>query len=49
MLSKRPLKPVDLVFIACMVTLTAVALYTVPTSRNNSVQEVLNDGRSSNA
>lgn len=41
----RPLKPVDMVFIACMVTLMAVALYTVPTAHNPSFQEVSTDGR----
>lgn len=45
MWSNRPLKPVDLVFIACLVTLMAVALYTVPTTQNHFSQEIWDDDR----
>ncbi|WP_281258991.1 hypothetical protein [Stenomitos frigidus] len=43
MLNKRPFTPVDLVLIACLFTLMAVALYTVPTAHSPSSQEVSTD------
>ena len=42
--SNRPLKPVDLIFIACLVTLMTVALYTVPSTQRRFSQEVGDDG-----
>lgn len=42
--NNRPVTPVDIVFIACLVTLMAVAVYTIPSPTKPLTVEVSTDG-----